>query len=65
MRIQEDHVQLLERDVVTDPLLPADGALPVRVPVVDESLVTADPDRVAHWEARLADVRAVRQDRRS
>ena len=58
-------VQLLERDVVTDPLLPADGALPVRVPVVDESLVAADPDRVAHWEARLADVRAVRQDRRS
>ena len=57
-------VQLLERDVVTEPLLPVDGALPVRVPVVDESLVAAAPDRVAHWEARLAAVRAVRQDRR-
>lgn len=57
-------VQLLERDVVTDPLLPVDGALPVRVPAVDESLVAADPARVAHWEARLAEVRAVRQDRR-
>ena len=57
-------VQLLERDVVTDPLLPVDGMLPVRVPIVDESLLGADPDRVAHWEARLAAVRAVRQDRR-
>ncbi|HEU5037480.1 MAG TPA: o-succinylbenzoate synthase [Nocardioides sp.] len=56
-------VQLLERDVVTDPLLPVDGALPVRVPTVDESLVDAAPDRVAHWEVRLAEVRAVRQDR--
>jgi O-succinylbenzoate synthase len=58
-------VQLLERDVVTDPLLPVDGELPVRVPTVDESLVAADPARVAHWEARLAEVRAVRQDRRA
>ena len=58
-------VQLLERDVVADPLLPVDGELPVRVPTVDESLVTADPARVAHWEARLAEVRAVRQDRRA
>ncbi|GAA4362169.1 o-succinylbenzoate synthase [Nocardioides caricicola] len=57
-------VQLLERDVVTDPLLPVDGMLPVRVPTVDESLLDAAPDRVAHWEARLAAVRAVRQDRR-
>lgn len=57
-------VQLLGSDVVTEPLLPVDGELPVRVPVVDESLVAADPDRVAHWEARLAAVRAVRQDRR-
>ena len=24
----------------------------------------ATPDRVAHWEARLAEVRALRQDRR-
>ena len=58
-------VQLLEHDVVTDPLLPVDGELPVRVPTVDESLVAADPARVAHWEARLAEVRAVRQDRRA
>jgi O-succinylbenzoate synthase len=58
-------VQLLTADIVTGPLLPVDGALPVRVPVVDESLVHADPDRVAHWEARLAEVRAVRQDGRS
>ena len=58
-------VQLLERDVVLDSLLPVDGALPVRVPVVDEALVAAAPDRVAHWEARLAAVRAVRQDRSS
>jgi len=36
----------------------------VRVPTVDESLIEADPDRVAHWETRLAAVRAVRQDRR-
>ena len=49
-------VQLLERDVVTEPLLPVDGMLPVRVPTVDESLLGADPDRVAHWEARLAAV---------
>ncbi len=58
-------VQLLAADVVTESLLPVDGALPVVVPVVEESLVRADPDRVAHWEARLADVRALRQDRRS
>lgn len=57
-------VQLLERDVVTDPLLPVDGMLPVRVPTVDDSLIGAEPDRAAHWEARLAAVRAVRQDRR-
>jgi o-succinylbenzoate synthase len=57
-------VQLLERDVVTDPLLPVDGMLPVRLPSVDESLLGAEPGRVAHWEARLAAVRAVRQDRR-
>jgi o-succinylbenzoate synthase len=57
-------VQLLEHDVVTDPLLPVDGELPVRVPIVDEARLAAAPDRVAHWEARLAEVRAVRQDRR-
>jgi O-succinylbenzoate synthase len=58
-------VQLLGSDVVTEPLLPVDGALPVRRPVVDGSLLQAAPDRVAHWEARLAEVRALRQDPRT
>ncbi|CAI9400023.1 o-succinylbenzoate synthase [Nocardioides sp. T2.26MG-1] len=58
-------VQLLGADVVTEPLLPVDGELPVRVPRVDETLLHAGPDRVAHWEARLAEVRALREDRRS
>ncbi|MDI6909427.1 MAG: o-succinylbenzoate synthase [Nocardioides sp.] len=58
-------VQLLAADVVTESLLPVDGELPVRTPQVDESLGHADPDRVAHWEARLAEVRALRQDRPS
>lgn len=61
-------VQLLDDDLVTEPLLPVDGALPVRAPVVDEERLTAraaDPERVAHWEARLAEVRALREDRRS
>lgn len=57
-------VQLLESDVVTESLLPVDGSLPVRVPEVDESLVAAPPERVAHWEARLAEVLALREDRR-
>ena len=59
-------VQLLTDDPVTEPLLPIDGMLPVRRPVVDESALerlAASPDRVAHWEARLAEVRALRQDR--
>lgn len=52
-------VQLLTDDVVVDPLLPVDGRLPVGLPDVDEaalSRLTASPDRVAHWRARLADV---------
>jgi O-succinylbenzoate synthase len=61
-------VQLLTADVATSPLLPVDGALPVGAVAVDvpamEALAAA-PDRVAHWEARLAAVRAVREDRRS
>lgn len=59
-------VQLLTADVVTDPLLPVEGELPVRLPEVDETLLTeyaAAPDRVAHWDARMAEVRALRQDR--
>jgi O-succinylbenzoate synthase len=61
-------VQMFTADVVVDSLLPVDGALPVGGPPVDEALlaaVTADPARVAHWEARLAEVRSLRQDRRS
>jgi O-succinylbenzoate synthase len=60
-------VQLLTGDVVADPLLPIDGALPVRRPVVDltrlESLA-ASPEREDHWRRRLAEVDSVRQDRR-
>lgn len=60
-------VQLLTADVVSEPLLPVDGALPVRRPAVDVRRmagVAAAPDRVEHWEARLAAVRALREDRR-
>jgi len=56
-------VQLLTDDVAVDPLLPVDGALPVGAPTVDEEALTrlaAAPDRVAAWEARLAEVRAWR-----
>ncbi|WP_370290550.1 o-succinylbenzoate synthase [Nocardioides sp.] len=59
-------VQLLTADVVADPLLPVDGALPVRRPSVDVAqldLLAAAPDRVEAWTARLAAVRAVGQDR--
>ncbi len=61
-------VQLLESDVAVEPLLPVDGWLPVVTPRVDpEALarLSAPPDRVAHWEARLASVRGVRKDRSS
>jgi len=60
-------VQLLTDDVAVAPLLPVDGTLPVTRPVVDEAALdrlAAAPDRVAHWEARLAAVLALRQDRR-
>jgi O-succinylbenzoate synthase len=58
-------VQLLAADTVTEPLLPVDGRLPVRVPLVDESCPGADEARAAHWRARLGEVRALRQDVRS
>ncbi|WP_193609462.1 o-succinylbenzoate synthase [Nocardioides lijunqiniae] len=61
-------VQMFAADVVVDSRLPVDGALPVGAAPVDEALlaaVVADPARVAHWESRLAEVRALRQDRRS
>jgi O-succinylbenzoate synthase len=60
-------VQLLTGDVVADPLLPVDGALPVRRPAVDLSrleALAASPEREEHWRRRMAEVEAVRQDRR-
>jgi O-succinylbenzoate synthase len=56
-------VQLLTADVAAAPLLPVDGFLPVGVPSVDPAaldLLSATPDRVAYWEARLAEVRGLR-----
>lgn len=53
-------VQLLAGDVVSDPLLPVDGALPVRRPGADPALMdqwAAAPARRDHWARRLADVR--------
>ncbi|MEZ5096187.1 MAG: o-succinylbenzoate synthase [Nocardioides sp.] len=61
-------VQLLTDDVVAAPLLPVDGVLEVAAPLVDQTALerlAAPPERVAHWQARLAAVRGVRQDRRS
>jgi o-succinylbenzoate synthase len=61
-------VQLLTDDLVTEPLLPVDGFLQVRTPVVDDAALArlaAPADRVAAWEARLAEVDGLRQDRRS
>ena len=61
-------VQLLTDDVVADPLLPVDGALPVRRPTVDPARLeqlAASPEREEHWRRRMAEVEAVRQDRRS
>ncbi len=53
-------VQLLERDVTAQPLLPVDGVLPVRRVEPDPGLVTADePTRVA-WLARMAEADAAR-----
>jgi O-succinylbenzoate synthase len=53
-------VALLTDDVVTEPLLPIDGALPVRPFVVDEAKLeslAAPADRAAFWLERLARVR--------
>jgi len=52
-------VALLTDDVAVAPLLPVDGALPVVRPEVDPAALerlAAAPDRVAHWERRLAEV---------
>ncbi len=57
-------VQLLERDVVDDPLLPLDGALEVRRPVPVAERCAADETTRERWAERLADVRlAIGQDR--
>jgi O-succinylbenzoate synthase len=55
---------LLTADVATPELAPVNGALGVGVPTVDPALldaVAAPPERVAWWEARLAEVRALRE----
>ncbi|MCR1783624.1 o-succinylbenzoate synthase [Nocardioides carbamazepini] len=60
-------VQLLTADVAVEPLLPVDGALPVVRPVLSDArleALAAGPERVAHWDARLAEVRAVRTVRK-
>ncbi len=50
-------VALLTGDVTSDPLLPVDGAIPVRRPEPDLiDAVTADPVTAARWGARLAEV---------
>jgi O-succinylbenzoate synthase len=59
-------VQLLTDDVTESSMLPVDGALPVGRPVVAEAALdrlAAAPERAAWWEARLAAVAALRQDR--
>jgi O-succinylbenzoate synthase len=59
-------VQLLTDDVVAEPLLPLDGVIPVGRPEVDAAALrrlAAPPDRVAHWQARLAAVAGVLEDR--
>ncbi|MDM7832225.1 o-succinylbenzoate synthase [Cellulomonas edaphi] len=51
--------QLLSADVVAEPLLPVDGALPVRRPEPDPALLAAaagDDGLVARWEQRLREV---------
>jgi o-succinylbenzoate synthase len=52
-------VALFTDDVCSAPLLPVDGALPVRRPEPDRlDAVAADPLTAARWEARLAAVTA-------
>ena len=57
-------VALLSADVVAEPLLPVDGALPVRTtaPVPDPDLLTAmeaDPATAGRWRERISAVTAV------
>jgi O-succinylbenzoate synthase len=56
-------VKLLTDDLVTEPLLPVDGELPVVTPTVRPDALEAlraAPERRAHWDARLAAVREFR-----
>ncbi|MCR6648393.1 MAG: o-succinylbenzoate synthase [Cellulomonas sp.] len=58
--------QLLTADLVTDPLLPLDGALPVRRPEPDPALLAAaaaDDALAARWRARTAAVRGLADTR--
>ncbi|MCY7396972.1 MAG: o-succinylbenzoate synthase [Nocardioides sp.] len=60
-------VQLFTDDLVLEPLLPVDGWLRVGTPVVSSAALerlAAPDDRVAHWRARLAEVRARGHDLR-
>jgi O-succinylbenzoate synthase len=55
-------VQLLTADVVDDPLLPVDGALPVRRPAPSPEMlaaVAADEQATERWRVRLDAVRAL------
>jgi O-succinylbenzoate synthase len=52
-------VQLLTADVVADPLLPVDGALPVVRPAVNRATVTSSPDVARRWQERIAAVEAL------
>ena len=52
-------VQLLADDVVDESLLPVQGFLPVRRPLVDEAALarlTATDERQRHWAARLREI---------
>ncbi|WP_185994532.1 o-succinylbenzoate synthase [Nocardioides campestrisoli] len=58
-------VQLLTDDVVTEPLLPRDGMLPVRPVRIDpEALarLAAPPEREAAWRERLAAVQQLSEE---
>ncbi|WP_197021648.1 o-succinylbenzoate synthase [Cellulomonas sp. HZM] len=54
--------QLFTADVVPDPLLPVDGALPVRRPEPDRALVTAPDELAARWRERVRSVLAHPED---
>ena len=58
-------VQLMTDDPVTESLLPVDGSLPVRRPMVDPGAlarVRADEERATWWQERLARVAATEGD---